>query len=326
MITLTYNMHYEAWLLHWKASDPAMRPDYPTMINTDEDSLAIARGLADLAMTQALAYVGEHPEARILKAAPLPPRMYEGWPPAQPADEPPMDDGSHLLASEAGRRRIDPETGKRMIRTMVLTEHAWPHWEWTEDVEGPEAVGPWGPDVSIGTPEQPTQISPSASMRPHARAGRQAGPAAQVQALAGRPAAVAPGLPSRQGVGLIWDRDGRIDGPAGAGQHGGCGRGRRAPNRVLRQDEHERRPPRGGAGEEGGGARGQAAVALHGRRRAPRDAGLRAEQGDVRLREGAQAVRVHPEDGARHRRAALSFLLQDDDAEREAAPGRRRAR
>ena len=78
-----------------------------------------------------------------------------GWPPAQPENEPRMDDGSHLLTSERGRRVIDPATGRRMIRTMALTDDAWPHWEWSKDLEGAAGVGPWSPDVSFGTHDEP---------------------------------------------------------------------------------------------------------------------------------------------------------------------------
>ena len=134
----------------------------------------LRRFLGELAAVQAATYVAANPEARILSPTPPGPGMYDDWPPAQPTgDEPPMDDGSHLLASERGRRRIDPETGKRMIRTMVMPDGEWPHWEWSEDVEGPGAVGPWGPDVSFGTPDEPAQMSPRESMRPHlTRIGR----------------------------------------------------------------------------------------------------------------------------------------------------------
>ena len=123
--------------------------------------------MAECAATEALAYIEANDGARLAEGPEPEPGMYDGWPPAQPTGEPRMDDGSHLLASERGRRRIDPETGMRMIRTMVLTEDAWPHWEWSEDVAGAAGVGPWGPGVSFGTPEEPAQMSPRESMRGH---------------------------------------------------------------------------------------------------------------------------------------------------------------
>ena len=96
--------------------------------------------------------------------------FHENWgaPPAAPdPNEPFMRDGSHLLASERGRRKIDPVTGKRMIRRMVLTPEAWPHYEWIEDVEGEFGVGPHGPNCSFGMPDDPRLLSPRESWRPY---------------------------------------------------------------------------------------------------------------------------------------------------------------
>lgn len=96
--------------------------------------------------------------------------FHDNWgaPPAKPdPNEPFMRDGSHLLASERGRRKIDPVTGKRMIHQMVLTPDAWPHYEWVEDVEGEFGVGPHGPDCRFGMPDDPRMLSPRESWRPY---------------------------------------------------------------------------------------------------------------------------------------------------------------
>lgn len=174
MMDLAYSQHLTARRERWEATE-AGPPPPPVPLSRDpqDGTHALLDALEGLAAAQARAYVAEHPEARIAGAPPPAPGMYDGWPPAQPTGEPRMDDGSHLLASERGRRRIDPRTGLRMIREMVLTEGAWPHWEWREDTDGPAGPGPWGPGTSFGTPEEPAQMSPRASMRGHlTRIGR----------------------------------------------------------------------------------------------------------------------------------------------------------
>ena len=169
IVNMAFNEHVTAWFDQW--ADRGMDPrDYVTADDVnDAASREMQADVAAVARWQAEEYVAANPGARIVGPPPSEPGMYDGWPPAQPR----MDDGSHLLASERGRRRINPETRRRMIRTMVLTDDAWPHWEWSEDVEGAAGVGPWGPGVSFGTPEEPAQMSQRESMRRHlTRIGR----------------------------------------------------------------------------------------------------------------------------------------------------------
>lgn len=173
MMEVAFDAHLRGWRQHWDRPGAGEEPPYLVEMGMPQDELDLLAAMGARATGLAADYVSRNPGARIVGAPEPEPGMYDGWPPAQPDGQPPMDDGSHLLASERGRRRIDPATGARMIRTMVLTEGAWPHWEWSEDVEGAGGVGPWGPGVSIGTPDEPAQMSPRESMRPHlARIGR----------------------------------------------------------------------------------------------------------------------------------------------------------
>ena len=175
MMHLMHCLHVCAWREWGGRVGAGPDGEYVDAVNGwDEGETArVVALLAEAAMGLESAYVAANPGGRIVGAAPPEPGMYDHCPPAQPTGEPRMDDGSHLLASERGRRRIDPATGMRMIRTMVLTADAWPHWEWSEDVAGAAGVGPWGPNVSFGTPEEPAQMSPRESMRGHlTRIGR----------------------------------------------------------------------------------------------------------------------------------------------------------